>query len=113
MWARGPRHRLDGEVLRDQALALSGLLVDKPGGPSVKPPQPEGLWAAVGYSGSNTVRFKGDGGDKVYRRSVYTFWKRTSPPPQMATALRADNSASAAAAMAVGSGAWRGSAGKV
>lgn len=82
--ARGSRHRLDAEILRDQALFLSGLLVDQLGGPSVKPPQPEGLWAAVGYSGSNTVRFKPDEGEKVYRRSVYTFWKRTSPPPQMA-----------------------------
>ena len=83
--ARGPRHRLDAEVLRDQALFVSGLLVDQSGGPSVKPPQPEGLWAAVGYSGSNTVRFKADQGEKTYRRSVYTFWKRTSPPPQMST----------------------------
>ncbi len=83
--ARGPRHRLDAEVLRDQALFLSGLLVDRQGGPSVKPPQPDGLWFAVGYSGSNTVRFSPDSGDKVYRRSVYTFWKRTSPPPQMST----------------------------
>jgi hypothetical protein len=83
--ARGPRYRLDAEVLRDQALFLSGLLVDLQGGPSVKPPQPEGLWAAVGYSGSNTVRFVPDSGDKVYRRSLYTFWKRTSPPPQMST----------------------------
>ncbi|MBL6724607.1 MAG: PSD1 domain-containing protein [Rubripirellula sp.] len=81
--ARGPRHRLDAEILRDQALFLSGLLIDQQGGPSVKPPQPEGLWAAVGYSGSNTVRFQADQGDKIYRRSVYTFWKRTSPPPQM------------------------------
>ncbi|MCH1494467.1 MAG: DUF1553 domain-containing protein, partial [Rubripirellula sp.] len=64
-------------------LFLSGLLIDRQGGPSVKPPQPDGLWAAVGYSGSNTVRFKPDSGEKVYRRSVYTFWKRTSPPPQM------------------------------
>ena len=71
-------------VLRDQALFLSGLLVDQQGGPSVKPPQPDGLWAAVGYSGSNTVRFRPDQGEKIYRRSVYTFWKRTSPPPQMA-----------------------------
>jgi hypothetical protein len=83
--ARGPRHRLDAEVLRDQSLALSGLLVDQQGGPSVKPPQPSGLWAAVGYSGSNTVRFQADEGEKIYRRSVYTFWKRTSPPPQMST----------------------------
>ncbi|TWU14987.1 Planctomycete cytochrome C [Novipirellula galeiformis] len=83
--ARGPRFRLDGEMLRDQSLALSGLLVDQMGGPSVKPPQPDGLWLAVGYSGSNTVRFKADEGNKIYRRSVYTFWKRTSAPPQFST----------------------------
>ena len=83
--ARGSRHRLDAEVLRDQALFVAGLLTDHPGGPSVKPPQPDGLWKAVGYSGSNTVSFKPDNGDKVYRRSVFTFWKRTSPPPQMST----------------------------
>lgn len=84
--ARGARFRLDAETLRDQALAFSGLLVEKLGGPGVKPPQPDGLWFAVGYSGSNTVRFRQDRGpDKVYRRSLYTFWKRTSPPPQMTT----------------------------
>ena len=83
--ARGPRFRLDAETLRDQALALSGQLVIDRGGPSVKPPQPGGLWKAVGYSGSNTVEFTADEGDKVYRRSVYMFWKRTSPPPQMTT----------------------------
>ncbi|WP_162275928.1 PSD1 and planctomycete cytochrome C domain-containing protein [Roseimaritima ulvae] len=83
--ARGPRFRLDAEMLRDQALDVGGLLVEKVGGPSVKPPQPDGLWFAVGYSGSNTVRFKADSGDKIYRRSVYTFWKRTSAPPQMST----------------------------
>lgn len=84
--ARGPRFRLDAEVLRDQALATSGLLVPEIGGPSVKPPQPDGLWFAVGYSDSDTVRFKKDEGhEKVHRRSVYTFWKRTSPPPQMNT----------------------------
>ncbi len=83
--ARGPRFRLDAEMLRDQALAVSGLLVNKLGGPSVKPPQPDGLWFAVGYSGSNTVRFKQDTGpDKVYRRTLYTFLKRTAPPPEMA-----------------------------
>ena len=84
-FARGPRHRLDAEVLRDQALSLAGLLVDRDGGPSVKPPQPGGLWHAVGYTDSNTANFVADQGDKVYRRSVYTFWKRTSAPPQMAT----------------------------
>ena len=84
--AHGPRFRLDAEMLRDQALAISGLLIEKIGGPGVKPPQPEGLWFAVGYSGSNTVRFKQDtGSDKVHRRSLYTFWKRTAPPPQMNT----------------------------
>ncbi|GIW82160.1 MAG: hypothetical protein KatS3mg105_3967 [Gemmatales bacterium] len=82
--SRGPRFRLDAEMLRDQALFVSGLLVHKMGGPSVKPPQPDGLWRAVGYTGSNTVRFVADTGSKIYRRSVYTFWKRTSPPPQMA-----------------------------
>lgn len=81
--ARGPRFRLDAEMLRDQALALGGLMTRKLGGPSVRPPQPDGLWFAVGYSGSNTVQFYPDEGDKIYRRSVYTFWKRTSPPPQM------------------------------
>jgi hypothetical protein len=84
--ARGPRYRLDAEMIRDQALAVSGLLVKKMGGPSVKPPQPLGLWFAVGYSGSNTVRFKKDDGpDKVHRRTVYTFIKRTAPPPQLST----------------------------
>ena len=82
--ARGPRFRLDAEVLRDQALSVSGLLVERLGGPSVKPPQPAGLWFAVGYSGSNTVRFAADEGDeKTHRRSLYTFIKRTAPPPQM------------------------------
>lgn len=83
--ARGPRFRLDAEALRDQALSVSGLLVREMNGPSVKPPQPKGLWYAVGYTSSNTARFKADAGSKIYRRSVYTFWKRTSPPPQMAT----------------------------
>jgi mono/diheme cytochrome c family protein len=82
--SRGPRFRLDAEALRDQALFVSGLLVEKVGGPSVKPPQPAGLWEAVGYTGSNTYRFAADTGhEKVHRRSLYTFWKRTAPPPQM------------------------------
>jgi hypothetical protein len=82
--ARGPRFRLDAEVLRDQALALGGLLVERKGGPSVKPPQPPGVWSAVAYTGSNTARFTPDHGDeKVHRRSLYTFWKRTAPPPAM------------------------------
>jgi len=84
--SRGARFRLDGEVLRDQALQLSGLLVGTVGGPGVKPPQPSGLWRAVGYSSSNTAKFQADTEhEKVHRRSLYTFWKRTSPPPQMTT----------------------------
>ena len=82
--SRSPRYRLDAEIVRDNALALSGLLYTKIGGPSVKPPQPDGLWKAVGFTGSNTDTFvKDTGADKVYRRSLYTFWKRTAPPPQM------------------------------
>jgi hypothetical protein len=84
--SRGPRYRLDAETLRDQALAVSGLLVEKLGGPGVKPPQPAGLWEAVGYLTSNTRNFVADTGEaKVHRRSLYTFWKRTAPPPQMTT----------------------------
>jgi hypothetical protein len=84
--SHGPRFRLDAEMLRDQALCVSGLLVEKLGGPSVKPPQPPGLWKAVAFVGSNTMNFVPDTGrDKVHRRSLYTFWKRTSPPPQMST----------------------------
>lgn len=86
LFARGPRFRLDAETLRDQALAVSGLLVEKRGGPGVKPPQPSGLWEAVGYLTSNTRNFVPDTGpDKVHRRSLYTFWKRTAAPPQLST----------------------------
>lgn len=84
--ARGARYRLDAEMLRDQALLISGLLVEKLGGPSVKPPQPTGLWEAVAYTGSNTAKFQADKEQaKVHRRSMYTFWKRTAAPPQMTT----------------------------
>ena len=78
--ARGPNVRLSAEIVRDQALALAGLLVDKVGGPSVKPYQPEGLWNEVG-GGATYVQ---DHGDNLYRRSLYLFWKRTVPPPAMA-----------------------------
>jgi hypothetical protein len=83
--ARGPRFRLDAETIRDQALAVSGLLIDRIGGKSVKPYQPAGLWKPVGFGGSNTSVFVQDKGDKLFRRSMYTFWKRTVPPPSMAT----------------------------
>ncbi len=86
---RGPRFRLDAEMLRDQALFVSGLLVEHVGGPSVKPPQPSGLWEAVAFTGSNTGIFKADTGhNRVHRRSMYIFWKRTAAPPMM-TALDA------------------------
>ena len=82
--SRGPRLRLDAEVLRDQALAVSGLLNRTVGGPSVRPYQPAGVWKVVAVPGSNTHEFQQDSGNDLYRRSLYTFWKRTSPPPAMA-----------------------------
>jgi hypothetical protein len=81
--ARGPRFRLDAEVIRDQALYLSGLLVERPGGRGDKPYQPSGLWEAIAYPISDTARYVQDKGDALYRRSLYLFWKRTSPPPTM------------------------------
>jgi hypothetical protein len=83
--SRGPRFRLDAEIIRDSALAVSGLLVNKVGGKSVRPYQPAGLWKPVGFGGSNTSVFTQDTGSNLYRRSMYTFWKRTSPPPSMST----------------------------
>jgi hypothetical protein len=82
--SRGPRFRLEAEAIRDTALYVSGLLNDEIGGPSVKPYQPSGLWEAVGYTNSNTANFTQDDGEKLYRRSMYTFWKRTSHAPSMA-----------------------------
>jgi hypothetical protein len=81
--SRGPRYRMDGEMIRDYALAASGILVPKIGGPSVKPYQPEGVWEAVAMIGSNTRDYKRDTGDSLYRRSMYTFWKRSAPPASM------------------------------
>jgi hypothetical protein len=81
--SHGPRFRLDAEVIRDQVLAISGLIIPTIGGKSVKPYQPAGLWKPVGFGGSNTSVFKQDSGEKLYRRSMYTFWKRTVPPPTM------------------------------
>jgi hypothetical protein len=81
--SRGPRFRMDAEMVRDYALAASGLLVRKIGGPSVKPYQPEGVWEMVAMPQSNTRVYRQDSGDKLYRRSLYTFWKRSAPPPSM------------------------------
>ncbi len=81
--ARGPRFRMDAELVRDNALAIAGLLSGKIGGKSVKPYQPEGVWEAVAFVGSNTNSYKRDDGEALYRRSMYTFWKRTSPPPSL------------------------------
>jgi hypothetical protein len=80
--ARYPRRRLDAEFVRDQALALSGLLSRKIGGPSVYPPQPEGLWQAA-FNGQRT--WPTSKGEDRYRRGLYTFWRRTVPYPSMAT----------------------------
>ncbi len=81
--SRGPRFRLDAEAIRDAALSVSGLLVGTVGGPSVKPYQPEGVWEAVAMPESNTHFYEPDHGDKLYRRSLYTFWKRSAPPASM------------------------------
>ena len=81
--SRGPRFRMDAEMVRDYALAASGLLVNKLGGPSVKPYQPDGVWEAVAMIGSNTRDYKRESGENLYRRSMYTFWKRSAPPASM------------------------------
>lgn len=85
LFARGPRLRLDAEVLRDQALALGGLLQPALGGPPVRPYQPVNVWEPVAFGGSNTKTYVPDQGAALYRRSLYTFWKRTAPAPAMAT----------------------------
>jgi hypothetical protein len=81
--ARGPRFRMDAEMVRDTALAGSGLLVEKIGGPSVRPYQPPGIWNEVGMPAGDTRTYKQDTGDDLYRRSVYTFWKRQATPASM------------------------------
>jgi hypothetical protein len=78
--ARGPRFRLGGEVLRDQALAVSGLLKEKIGGPSVRPYMPPGVWDETSVYG-DLRNYKADNGDGLYRRTMYTIWKRTAAPP--------------------------------
>ena len=81
--SRGPRFRMDAEMIRDYALAASGLLARKIGGPSVKPYQPPGVWEAVAMRESNTREYTQDHGENLYRRSLYTFWKRAAPPVSM------------------------------
>ncbi len=81
--ARFPRRRLDAERMRDQALYISGLLVEEFGGESVKPYQPDGLWREVAMLQSNTRTFERGMGTDLWRRSVYTYWKRACPPPSM------------------------------
>jgi hypothetical protein len=81
--SRGPSFRLDGEVVRDLALSASGLLVTKMGGPPVKPYQPAGVWEATSMLTSNTRNYTQDHGESLYRRSLYTLWKRSAPPASM------------------------------
>ncbi|MEP2687060.1 PSD1 and planctomycete cytochrome C domain-containing protein [Maribacter dokdonensis] len=84
--ARASRLRLSSEAIRDQALAFSGLLNREVGGPSVKPYQPEGIWEeTTGGGGGSTASYTLSEGEDVYRKSIYTFWKRTVPPPSMMT----------------------------
>ena len=83
MFSRGPRFRMDGEMLRDTALEASGLLQLKMGGPGVKPYNPDGLWDITGIPGSDTRKYELSKGDDLYRRSVYSFWKRMSPPANL------------------------------
>ena len=83
--SRAPRFRMSGEIIRDYVLATSGLLNREIGGPSVKPYQPPGLWEETNAGGNRGVltTYTADEGDKLYRRSLYTLWKRTLPPPSM------------------------------
>ncbi|MCA9014023.1 MAG: DUF1553 domain-containing protein, partial [Planctomycetaceae bacterium] len=83
--SRGPRFRTDAEMIRDCSLAASGLLSEKMYGPGIKPYQPEGIWDIVGLPEGNTRNYVQDTGENLYRRSVYTFWKRMAPPPNLET----------------------------
>lgn len=84
--AYAPRLRLSAEMIRDQALSISGLLHKEIGGPSVKPYQPEGIWEeTTGGGGGSTASYEQSTGKDLYRKSLYTFWKRTVPPPNMMT----------------------------
>jgi hypothetical protein len=81
--SHGPRFRMDAEMLRDVALESGGLLVGKVGGPSVKPYQPANIWEQIGIGGSDTLVYEQQHGDTLYRRSMYTYWKRMAPMPDM------------------------------
>ena len=81
--SRGPRFRLDAEILRDQVLQVSGLLINHQGGHGFRPYQPAGLWEDVAFQGSTTATYMQDKTSEIYRRSLYLFWKRTSPHPVM------------------------------
>jgi hypothetical protein len=81
--SHGPRFRMDAEMLRDVALESGGLLVGKAGGPSVKPYQPANIWEQIGIGGSDTLNYEQQHGDALYRRSLYTYWKRMAPMPDM------------------------------
>ena len=81
--SHGPRFRMDGEMLRDIALQSGGLLVNKIGGPSVKPYQPQNVWEQVSYPSSDTVVYTQQHGEALYRRSMYTYWKRMAMMPDM------------------------------
>jgi hypothetical protein len=81
--SRGPRFRMDAEMVRDTALAVSGLLSPRMYGPGTRPYQPENLWEIVGLSGGDTRNYKQDQGENLYRRTVYNFWKRMAPPPSL------------------------------
>ncbi len=83
--SRGPRYRLDAEVIRDKALMAGGLLLEKLGGRGFKPYQPDGLWEGASDPASETHFYVKDKDQSIYRRSMYLFWKRTSPPPVMLT----------------------------
>jgi hypothetical protein len=84
LYARGPRVRLDAEQVRDNTLVVAGLLDLTVGGKGVKPYQPDNIWEPVAFTGSNTQFYRRDNGSALYRRTLYTFFKRTAPPPYMA-----------------------------
>ena len=83
LYARGPGYRMDAEVIRDMGLWASKLLDPAMGGEGVKPYQPDGMWLALAHPASNTKQYRRDAGQRLYRRSLYVYWKRTSPHPMM------------------------------